>query len=337
MKPKHLFIQLLAALFTFPFMGTFVHAQTVEFDVLTVFDYPGTGNLTRPQKINDGADIVGEYVDSSGATRGFIRYHKGGNFSPPIIEPNDTGNFTEGRGVNNSHILCGDYTGSDGLFHGFFLSGNTFTEYDVAGASGTEVLGINNAGDFAGGFVDASSGISTPFVNIGGAVMPVNIPGSTAGFAYQLNATNWVVGYFTDSAGITHGFYQDETGTLHAPIDPPDSTGTILFGINDRNWIVGRYADSAGATHALFFLPPNQFTTFDFPGSTFTSFNGVNRKALICGRYIDAAGIEHGIVARAVRTAEDGASQRMRTINPELPVTITKSLSPIKPVTVPAS
>ena len=37
--------------------------------------------------------------------------------------------------------------------HGFFLSGGTFTEYDVPGALSTDVLGINDAGDFTGTFI----------------------------------------------------------------------------------------------------------------------------------------------------------------------------------------
>jgi hypothetical protein len=62
--------------------------------------------------------------------------------------------------------------------------------------------------------------------------------------------------------------------------------------------VVGRYADSGGATHGLFFIPPNQFSTFDYPGSTFTSLNGINDKGVIVGRYVDASGIAHGFLAR---------------------------------------
>ena len=45
--------------------------------------------------------------------------------------------------------------------------------------------------------------------------------------------------------------------------------------------MVGRYGDSAGATHGLFFIPPNNFFTFDFPGSTFTSLNGISSQGNI--------------------------------------------------------
>ena len=107
-----------------------------------------------------------------------------------------------------------------------------------------------------------------------------------------------MVGYFVDAAGILHGYYRDANGALHFPIDPSGSTATVLFGLNDRNWVVGRYADSSGVTHGLFFVPPNNFFTFDFPGSTFTSLNGINDQGIICGRYVDASGIAHGFLAR---------------------------------------
>src|SRR5207244_10689689 len=101
----------------------------------------------------------------------------------------------------------------------------------------------------------------------------------------------------------------DATGALHLPIGPSGSTGTILFGLNDKNWVVGRYADSSGVTHGLFFVPPNQFFTFDYPGSTFTSLNGINDQGLICGRYVVASGIAHGIIARVTGTPPTTAAR----------------------------
>jgi hypothetical protein len=62
--------------------------------------------------------------------------------------------------------------------------------------------------------------------------------------------------------------------------------------------VVGRYADASGVTHGLFFVPPNNFFTFDYPGTTFTSLNGISDQGNICGRYVDASGIAHGFIAR---------------------------------------
>src|SRR5262245_311561 len=242
MKPKQIFIRILAVLFAFPLMGAFAQqaANSGSIEVITTFDYPGTGNSTLPQKINDRGDIVGVYLDSLGVSRGFVRFSDA-SFSAPIVDPNDTVGFTQGRGINNSRTVCGDYIGSDNNDHGFFLSGGIFTEYDVPGALSTDVLGINDVGDFSGGFSDDNV-IFQAFVSLGGTITSFSVPGASLTLAYELNNSNQlVVGYFIDSSGILHGYYRDANGTLHFPIDPSGSVGTVLFGDNIRNWVVGRY------------------------------------------------------------------------------------------------
>jgi len=300
MKPKQIFTSILAVLFVFPLMGTFAQqaSSSGSIEVIMTFDYPGAGNLTLPQKINERGDVVGEFIDSNGVTRAFVRFSDG-SFSDPIVDPNDTVGFTEGRGINNSRTVCGDYVISDGTLHSFFLSGGTFTEYDVPGAVQTNLLSINDAASFTGGFDPDGSGIFQGFVSVGGTLTSFSVPAALSTFAYEINNSNQlVVGYYIDGSVILHGYFRDANGALHFPIDPSGSVGTVLFGLNDRNWVVGRYADSSGVTHGLFFVPPNQFSPFDYPGSTFTSLNGINDKGLICGRYVDASGIAHGILAR---------------------------------------
>src|SRR6266487_530597 len=115
--------------------------ESVSIRVITIFDYPGTGNLTLSQKINDATDIVGYYVDlSNAADRGFVRFANG-NFSAPIVEPNDTCIDTRARGINNSRLVCGEYyNGADCSAHGYFLMGNNFSECDVPGYVDTVVI-----------------------------------------------------------------------------------------------------------------------------------------------------------------------------------------------------
>src|SRR5262249_31445405 len=85
MKLKQISISILAVLFVFPLMGTFAQqvAESGSIEVITTFDYPGAGNNTLPQKINERGDIVGEFIDSSGVVRGFVRFSDG-SFSAPI-------------------------------------------------------------------------------------------------------------------------------------------------------------------------------------------------------------------------------------------------------------
>src|SRR5689334_10907491 len=74
MKPKQIVISILAVVFVFPLLGSFAQqaAHSGSIEVITTFDYPGTGILTLPQKINERGDIVGEFIDSSGVVRGFV-------------------------------------------------------------------------------------------------------------------------------------------------------------------------------------------------------------------------------------------------------------------------
>src|SRR5262245_25556654 len=73
MKPRQIIISILAVLFVFPLIGTFAQQAPNAFsiNVITTFDYPGTGNSTLPQKINERGDIIGVFIDSTGVSRGF--------------------------------------------------------------------------------------------------------------------------------------------------------------------------------------------------------------------------------------------------------------------------
>jgi uncharacterized membrane protein len=283
--------------------------------LLGTFDYPGTGNLTRPQKINDVGDVVGIFVDASGASRGFVKFSNG-NFSAPLVDPNDAGNLTEGRGINGARLVCGDYRDSAGTFEGFFFQNNLFTNY-APESTFTVALGVNNAGDFCGSEIPSSTGIQSGFLNIGGALTDFVVTGATATLAYSLNSSNQSCGYYIDSSGVTHGFWLDSDGTMHAPIDPAGSTGTFLFGNtvlrhslyrrHDVNVMVGRYTDAAGRTHGILFDPQQGFVAYDYPGATFTSLNGINERGVVVGRYTDpSTGIDHGILAKVQRGAAAG-------------------------------
>lgn len=315
-KLSYFFIPvILAVSIALPLVGTVAPAATIE--VIETFDYPGPGNLTLPQKINDSKLVVGIVVDAVGVTRGFLR-NRQGVFSDAWVEPNDTGNFTTGRGINNPRTVCGEYlNGANGTFHGYFLAHAKFSEFDITDATNTINLAINNAGDFAGTAVFAD-GSQPAFVSLGGDITLFTVPDATATLAYSLNASEQSVGYYLDAAAVAHGYLRDGDGTLTFPIDPPGSVGTVLFGNNNSNWVVGRWADSAGVTHGLFFITPDDFVTFDYPGSAFTSLNGINQAGYICGRYVDAAGIAHGFLAK-VNLNETANSNR------------TNSSAPVKP------
>jgi hypothetical protein len=104
MKPKQIFISILVVLFVFPLMGFAQQApNSRSIEVITTFDYPGTGNSTEPQKINERGDVVGAYIDSLGVTRGFVRFSDG-SFSDRSLTltitwvlPKDEASITHGQ------------------------------------------------------------------------------------------------------------------------------------------------------------------------------------------------------------------------------------------------
>jgi hypothetical protein len=109
MKTNHLLLALCAIfLLALPTRHTLARQPDVSIQILATFDYPGTGNMTLPQKITDRGEIAGYFIDTTGANRGFTRT-RSGSFSAPIAEPNDTGNVTQVRGINAVGLLCGYY------------------------------------------------------------------------------------------------------------------------------------------------------------------------------------------------------------------------------------
>src|SRR5262245_2021112 len=98
MKTKNLFISILAVLLAFPLPGAFAQgaSASISIQVITTIEYPGDVVDTIPQGINDHGDITGIITDSSGVTRGFVRFANG-TFSKPFVDPNDTGGYTLAR------------------------------------------------------------------------------------------------------------------------------------------------------------------------------------------------------------------------------------------------
>lgn len=296
--PNRLVICLLAGLVGLLPLGTFAQ-PLVSLTVVATFDYPGTGNSTTPFGINQGGDIAGDFADPSNATRGFIRF-RDGSFSAPLVDPNDTANFTRGLGINSATVTGQFFNVADNVFHGFFLNGGVFTQFDFGANLSTNVVGINDAGDFVGIF-GSSTQPNQPFVNIGGTSTVIGVPGATTGEADGIDNLDRVVGVYSSDAVNFHGFLRQANGSLNFPIDFPGSAQTLPRGINDRGWIVGRYINPDASVHGFFLKLPGTFITFDYPGAIETSLNGINNAGLISGRYTDGAGLRHGFVARVRR------------------------------------
>jgi hypothetical protein len=270
--------------------------------ILATFDYPAANNFTITAEINDKGDLAGSYIDSSGLQRGFVRFHNG-SFSPPIVPPFDVGSFTEADDIDASRTICGFFSSADDtVFHGYFLSGGSFTQFDVDGALSTFVDALNDAGDFVGSF-DSDPETTQAFVDIGGNLILFGIPDASFTGASSINGRGETIGnYRIGSETTTHGFFRDELGNLNFPIDFPGAlgpSGTVLRGINDRGWVVGGYFDQNSVEHGFLFRKPNSFLSFDYPDALSTRLSGINKAGLVCGSYVDSVvGARHGFIGR---------------------------------------
>jgi hypothetical protein len=252
---------------------------------------------TQGRGINFRRHVVGEYLnESDGTSHGYLMTHPN---CTPRPSPTPTPTPTPGA---NAMTPATDLPFVSEPDAGDPRCPLIFSAFDVTGALDTSPLGINNLG-YICGTATFSDGIPLAFLSVGQVATTFAVPGATATFAYQVNDSGQIVGYYVDSSGISHGYTRDSAGTLTYPIDVPGSTQTLLLGNNASNWVVGRYTDTSDATHGFFYVTPDDILTYDYPGATYTSLNGINRDGLICGYYNDTAGVSHGFVARVNLTA----------------------------------
>jgi hypothetical protein len=223
-----------------------------------------SGISGQVEGINDSGQIVGSFLDGIHPYQGFLYNH--GTFS--VV--NFPGAYmTQIESINNS----GQMTGSYGV-HGFLYSGGVFTTIDFPGAATTEPLAINNTGIIAGNYLGSDdtlhgflynhgvfSSVTTPLatgfvvdaindsgqiaghggiLNPDGTFTRLHLPGPPDADKFGFNNAGLVVGSYSGSGGVEHGFLYNDG--LLTTVDVPGSTspyGTFSIpAINNLNQIV---------------------------------------------------------------------------------------------------
>src|SRR5215469_12731351 len=185
--------------------------------------------------------------------------------------------------------------------------GYTFRTFDVPGATGTQVNGVNDGGVIEGAFTDASG--QHGFVDRAGGLARFDFPG-TSGVtqAFAIDNAGDVVGVYTDGAGASHGFRRSPGGAITALPSPPGAgtgsgQGTFPTGITDSGEIVGFYVAADGVAHGYAQSPGGRFTVINAPGAGRAAGQGtflfsVNDRGVICGGYVTSGNVEFGLVDR---------------------------------------
>jgi hypothetical protein len=315
---------------------------------ITTFDGSdaGTGAFegTIPLSINTAGEITGTVIDSNHTSHLFIR-----NLNGVVTEFEDTNASTaKNRGtagwrINDNGDVVGFFsTGSistPSTYHGFLRKANgTFVQIDDPNAGtgvnpsngkkeGTQAYSINNAGEIVGSYVDANFE-RHGFIDNNGTFKEFDPPGagtSTAGHKQGMSGTiptgvdaaGVVVGTFTDTAGLRHGFVRHTDGTFKV-FDGPGSAagqayipGTFPFNIGSSTGVVvGFDADANGFYHAFERSEAGTITEIKPPGAAASMLTllpgagagGVNVYGDVAGGYSDANGVYHGFIFTPVST-----------------------------------
>jgi len=158
-----------------------------------------------------------------------------------IDDPNGTG--TGAGGINDAGQIVG-YAYGDPSGLGFVDTGGSFTTVDDPnGIRSTYPVGINDAAQIAGFYVDAH-GKYHGFLDTGGSFTTIDDPSATYAtypygtLAFGINDAGQIVGVYADASGAEHGFV--DTGGSLTTIDDPNGNGYTKesSGINRSIWAV---------------------------------------------------------------------------------------------------
>jgi probable HAF family extracellular repeat protein len=223
--------------------ATGTHGFLLSAGVFTTIDYPGAVD-TYCEGINDNGDIVGIYVAAGGSNHGFLmqgqtftsldfpgasRYTQafGINNAVQVVGEYTTGfeihgflyqngtyadvkfhgaQLTQLRGINNAGDMVGAIASkkfNSGQYFGVLLSG-TDRVLDFPGSTATFANGINDLG-YIVGYHGLSAGIAG-FVYYQGHFTSLSHPNWNYMHAQGINNSLSIVGTYTDTNGIEHGF-----------------------------------------------------------------------------------------------------------------------------------
>jgi len=126
-------------------------------------------------------------------------------------------------------------------------------------------------------------------------------------FPFASNNRGEIVGFYTDSNVVPHGFLRTPDSRF-VSFDAPGAglgaglnEGTVATAINGRGEVAGQYEDSNYIFHGYVRYRDGSFATFDAPGAGTgigqgTIGAGINPTGEVSGYYLDANNVFHGLL-----------------------------------------
>jgi uncharacterized membrane protein len=244
-------------------------------------------------RINDRGQVVGEYIDNLGISRGFLldrdrftRIDVPRSMATNCTKINNSGQIT---GLYNDRSPdLGDRVDSVPPFslRGFVLDHGRFNRIDFPGAASTQIFDVNDHGQAVGEYRDAND-VFHGFLWDRGRFVTIDVPGATGGAAASINNRGQILGIYGDERSPFHGYLWDRGRFTR--FDVPGAGLTQPTGINDRGTIVGLFAD--GLTDPMasgFVLDRGRFSVVNRPGFDATALFDINNHGQIAGVGINA-------------------------------------------------
>jgi hypothetical protein len=219
-----------------------------------------------------------------------------------IVDPlNPT--FTQALGINGSDVVVG--YGNATIFNGFqvvkpYKSGN-FTRENFPGATGgTQVIGIDAAGDTVGFYVTASGMNNGFYKPAGGSFQTVNRPGTVFNQLLGINQNGTEIAGYSSTvfSGATMQKAFSLAGGVYTDINAllPMNFNSQATGVNNAGEVVGFYQYDTAGDFSAFTDIGGTITSFQAPGSVSTQALGVNDLGEIVGSYVAMNGNTYGFL-----------------------------------------
>ena len=161
-----------------------------------------------------------------------------------------------------------------------------------AGASETELFGINDAGDIVGSYADANA-VRKGFWLRNGVFETIAPEGATDTRAFGINASGQITGRYKDADGVQHGFLREPDGMFIAV--NPGAAINYAWGINDTGQLTSYHFDFPTENDIVItsFLREPDGTFVQVPSSGGVGgnvFRGINNAGVMAGWNLPESG-----------------------------------------------
>ncbi len=313
----------------------------IVFNVPDALCGAGLPTCTIPVGVDAEETVVGYFLDTIGASHGFLRFANGTitKFDVPgSVCVNYMSHCAMPTGVNSAGSVVGSYADATAT-HGFLRErdGN-YTTFDPPGAAFTQPNAINLRGAITGMYCTTSACLGFVRDNHG-KFTTIDYPGAVNGTVpMSINDRGEIAGLWYDAADTSHIFLRERDGTLIG-LDPPESIYVFQVVIDNEGKLVGYYADtkvtygfvrdrlgnfetfngnavgidrsdtiagwlshpSGFGSEGFYRLRSGVIRTFLPPNAVITTVTGISPLGQIIGWYTDPTYVSHAFIREADR------------------------------------